>query len=106
MAPKIDCLKFEKEVHMADTIIVATFDNTNAAYDAASALKKLKDQKIVDFKPKAGVMVKKDELGNLSLLGKQGALSMGNGGRHHCWRTDWTARRGPRGCTRSSLGCN
>ena len=53
---------------MADTIIVATFDNTNAAYDAASALKKLKDQKIVDFKPKAGVMVKKDELGNLSLL--------------------------------------
>src|SRR5262245_66614493 len=53
---------------MADTIIVATFDKTNNAYDAASALKKLKDQKIIDFKPKAGVMVKKDELGNLSLL--------------------------------------
>ena len=53
---------------MADTIIVATFDNSNAAYDAASALKKLKDEKIVDFKPQAGVMVKKDELGNLSLL--------------------------------------
>jgi uncharacterized membrane protein len=53
---------------MADTIIVATFDNSNAAYDAATALKKLKDQKIVDFKPQAGVMVKKDELGNLSLL--------------------------------------
>ena len=53
---------------MADTIIVATFDNSNAAYDAASALKKLKDQKIVDFKPQAGVMVKKDDLGNLSLL--------------------------------------
>src|SRR5262249_13265125 len=31
-------------------------------------LKKLKDQKIVDFKPKAGVMFKKDNLGNLSLL--------------------------------------
>jgi uncharacterized membrane protein len=53
---------------MADTIIVATFDNTNAAYDAASALKKLMDERVVDFKPKAGVMVKKDELGNLSLL--------------------------------------
>jgi uncharacterized membrane protein len=53
---------------MADTIIVATFDNSNAAYDAASAMKKLKDQKIVDFKPKAGVMVKKDDLGNVSLM--------------------------------------
>jgi uncharacterized membrane protein len=53
---------------MADTIIVATFDNTNSAYDAASALKKLKDQKIIDFKPKAGVMVKKDDKGNVSLL--------------------------------------
>jgi uncharacterized membrane protein len=53
---------------MSDTIIVATFNNTNAAYDAASALKKLKDQKIVDFKPRAGVMVKKDEKGNVSLL--------------------------------------
>ena len=38
---------------MSDTIIVATFDNTNAAYEAASAWKKLKDQKIVDFKPRA-----------------------------------------------------
>ena len=53
---------------MADTIIVATFDNTNAAYDAASELKKLKDQKVVDFTPKAGVMIKKDDLGNVSLL--------------------------------------
>src|SRR5580765_2634569 len=53
---------------MSDQIIVATFDNTNAAYDAASALKKLKDKGIVDFKPKAGVMVKKDDRGNLSVL--------------------------------------
>jgi uncharacterized membrane protein len=53
---------------MADTIIVATFDNTNNAYEAAEALKKLKDQKIIDFKPKAGVMVKKDDNGNVSLL--------------------------------------
>ena len=53
---------------MADTIIVATFDNTNSAYDAASELKKLTDRKVIDFKAKAGVMVKKDELGNVSLL--------------------------------------
>src|SRR5215813_2848271 len=53
---------------MSDTIIVATFDNTNVAYEAASALKKLKDKKITDFKPKAGVMIKKDDLGNVSLL--------------------------------------
>ena len=53
---------------MSDTIIVATFDNTNAAYEAASAVKKLKDQKSIDFKPKAGVMLKKDDRGNVSLL--------------------------------------
>jgi len=53
---------------MADQIIVATFNNTNAAYDAASALKALKDKGVTDFKPKAGVMLKKDDRGNLSLL--------------------------------------
>src|SRR5262249_45320091 len=53
---------------VADQIIVATFNNTNAAYDAATALKGLKDKGVVDFKPKAGVMVKKDDKGNLSLL--------------------------------------
>ena len=53
---------------MADTIIVATFDSSNAAYDTANAFKKLEDEKIVDFKPKAGVMLKKDDLGNVSLL--------------------------------------
>src|SRR5215475_4220207 len=57
-----------KEVCMSEQIIVATFSNTNAAYDAASALKALKDKGIVDFKPKAGVMVKKDDKGNLSVL--------------------------------------
>ena len=30
---------------MADRIIVATFTNTNAAYDAATALKGLKDKR-------------------------------------------------------------
>jgi len=53
---------------MSDQIIVATFNNTNAAYDAAGAMKTLKDKGVVDFKPKAGVMVKKDDKGNLSLL--------------------------------------
>jgi uncharacterized membrane protein len=53
---------------MAEQIIVATFNNTNDAYDAASALKKLKDQGKADFKAKAGVMVRKDDRGNLSLL--------------------------------------
>ncbi|HJZ70703.1 MAG TPA: DUF1269 domain-containing protein [Vicinamibacterales bacterium] len=53
---------------MSDQIIVATFSNTNAAYDAASAIKALKDNKVTDLKVKAGVMVKKDDLGNVSLL--------------------------------------
>jgi len=53
---------------MADRIIVATFSNTNAAYDAAIAMKGLKDKGVVDFKPKAGVMVQKDDKGNVSLL--------------------------------------
>src|SRR5262249_9107116 len=45
-----------------------TFDNSNAAYDAAHELKKITDEKVVDFKAKAGVMIKKDDLGNVSLL--------------------------------------
>jgi uncharacterized membrane protein len=53
---------------MADQIIVATFNSTNDAYDAASAMKALKDKGIVDFKVKAGVMIKKDDRGNLALL--------------------------------------
>jgi uncharacterized membrane protein len=53
---------------MSDQIIVATFNNTNAAYDAASAIKALKDKGVTDLKVKAGVMLKKDDRGNLSLL--------------------------------------
>jgi uncharacterized membrane protein len=53
---------------MSDQIIVATFNNTNAAYDAAAAMKALKEKGITDFKAKAGVLVKKDDRGNLSLL--------------------------------------
>jgi uncharacterized membrane protein len=57
---------------MSDQIIVATFDNTNAAYDAATAMKALKDKGAVDFKPKAGVMLKKDDRGNVELLESKG----------------------------------
>lgn len=53
---------------MSDQIIVATFSNTNAAYDAAAAMKALKDKGVTDFKAKAGVLVKKDDRGNLSVL--------------------------------------
>jgi len=53
---------------MTDRIIVATFDDANAAYDAASAIKELKDAGVADFKLKAGVMVSKDDKGNVSVL--------------------------------------
>jgi uncharacterized membrane protein len=53
---------------MSDQLIVATFSNTNNAYDAISAMKALKDKGVSDFKPKAGVLVKKDDKGNLSVL--------------------------------------
>jgi acetyl-CoA carboxylase carboxyltransferase component len=43
---------------MTDRLIVATFNDTNSAYDAASAIKNLKDSGLAEFKPKAGVMVK------------------------------------------------
>jgi uncharacterized membrane protein len=49
-------------------IIVATFNDTNAAYDAASAIKGLKDACAADFKLKTGVMIKKDDRGNVALL--------------------------------------
>jgi uncharacterized membrane protein len=53
---------------MTDRIIVATFDNANAAYDAASAIKDLKKAGVADFKLKAGTMVSKDQNGNISVL--------------------------------------
>lgn len=52
---------------MADRIIVATFNDMNSAYDVASAVKKLQDAG-GDFKVRAGLMVKKDDRGNVSLL--------------------------------------
>ena len=57
---------------MTNQIIVATFDDTNKAYDAATALKNLEDAGKVDFTPKAGVMIKKDDRGNVSLLEEKG----------------------------------
>src|SRR5260370_42512783 len=53
---------------MTDRIIVATFSDTNAAYDAASAIKNLKDSGLTEFKLKAGVMVQKGDRGNVSLI--------------------------------------
>lgn len=53
---------------MSDRIIVATFNDTNAAYDASSAIKGLKDAGVADFKLKTGVMIKKDDRGNVTLL--------------------------------------
>jgi uncharacterized membrane protein len=53
---------------MSDRIIVATFNDTNAAYDAARAIKGLKQTGVTDFKLKTGVMLKKDDRGNVSLL--------------------------------------
>ena len=57
---------------MTERIIVATFDNPNKAYDAAAALKGLKETGLADIKLKAGVMIKKDERGNLQLLESKG----------------------------------
>lgn len=49
----------------ADKIIVATFSDTNNAYDAAKAVKNLKDAGGTDFKLKTGVMIAKDQNGNV-----------------------------------------
>ena len=56
---------------MSDRIIVATFKDTNAAYETARAMKDLKQagtSGTADFKLKTGVMIKKDDRGNVSLL--------------------------------------
>jgi uncharacterized membrane protein len=57
---------------MTDRVIVATFPNSNSAYEAAGALKKLKDTGAVDFKIKTGVMIEKDDRGNVHLLEEKG----------------------------------
>jgi uncharacterized membrane protein len=46
-----------------DRIIVATFSDTNSAYEAAKAVKNLTDLKV-----KTGTMITKDQNGNVSVL--------------------------------------
>lgn len=53
---------------MTNRIIVATFVDMNKAYDAASDLRGLKDAGKTDINVKAAVMIKKDHLGNVSVL--------------------------------------
>src|SRR5258707_10502537 len=49
-------------------LIVATFTDSNADYDAASDIKNVTNAGLTEFKLKAGVMVQKDERGNVSLI--------------------------------------
>ena len=62
---------------MTDRVIVATFNDSNSAYDAASAIKKLKDTGSVDFKLKTGVMIAKDKLGNVQVLEEKDRVPWG-----------------------------
>ena len=64
---------------MTDRVIVATFKDSNAAYDAASALKDLKDKKVADFKLKTGVMIRKDDRGNVQLMEEKDRPLWGTG---------------------------
>jgi hypothetical protein len=73
---------------MADQIIVATFNNSNDAYDAATAVKALKDKGIVDFKAKAGVMGQEGRPRQPFVAGEEGAAALGNGRRNNGRRLD------------------
>jgi uncharacterized membrane protein len=61
-------MAISKETKMTNRIIVATFDDTKSAYEAARMFKALKDEERSGFKLKTGVMVEKDRQGNVSLL--------------------------------------
>src|SRR5512141_2708653 len=56
---------FESGGVMSDRAIIAVFPSANSAYDAASAIRNLADDKLIDFKVAAGAMFKKDEKGNV-----------------------------------------
>jgi uncharacterized membrane protein len=56
----------------ADRIIVATFSDTNNAYEAAKAIKDLKEAGGTEFKLKTGVIIAKDQNGNVSVLESRG----------------------------------
>lgn len=47
-----DRSRVQKETSMTDRVIVATFQDTNAAYDVAQAIKTFKDAPAVDLKLK------------------------------------------------------
>jgi len=64
---------------MTNRVIVATFKDSNSAYDAASALRTLKDTGAVDFKVKTGVMIAKDERGNVQVLEQKNRPLWGTG---------------------------
>jgi len=51
---------------MSDQIICGNVQHINAPYDAVAALKPSMTEGVVDFKPKADVMVKRDDKGNIS----------------------------------------
>jgi len=52
----------------SNKIIVATFTDPNNAYDAAKSVKDLANASGSDFKLKTGVMITKDQNGNVSVL--------------------------------------
>ncbi len=54
-----------------DRIIVATFGDINKAYDVANALKGLIDEGGSDFTLKSGIIITKDQNGNLAVLESQ-----------------------------------
>ena len=76
----------------SDRIIVATFSDSNKAYDAAKAVKDLKDAGGIDFKLKTGVIIAKDQTETCRCWKAEVVLSWrGRGNRHR--RPDWADRR-------------
>jgi uncharacterized membrane protein len=63
---------------MSDRAIVAVFPTANSAYEAASAIRNLADDKLIDFKVDSGAIFKKDEKGNVIPLEEKG---------RHLWGT-------------------
>ena len=53
---------------MLDNIIVATFSSVNAALNAANAIHALKETGDTNFKLKSGIIVTKDDQGEVSVL--------------------------------------
>lgn len=53
---------------MTERGIVAVFSDTNSAYDAAKAIRGAKVAGATDFDLKSGVMIRKDDRGNVQLL--------------------------------------